>query len=498
MNGRTSAAVEVSQVVPCPEAPAVSLETQRLVLTLVLVIMDCLALGVAFRVGYWLRFDLGVTVAPEVVPEPLYYPHLVALLIPTFLLVFAIFGLYQTNTLLGGVTEYSRVFNSCTTATMAVVIVTFIRPQSVISRLWLASAWVLSFLTVALGRFVVRRLAYAMRERGYVLAPAVIVGTNQEAVTLAAELRNWRTSGLRILGFVAGGGQPEGGRLEGVPVLGSVCEIGRVIAEHGVEELIVAITALSREELLQLCEEVNGVKGVCLRLSSGLYELLTTGVTVTSRGGVPLISVNRVRLGTQQVCVKTLLDYSIAALALLLLSPLLIVLAILVKSDSSGPVIHRRRVLGVSGAPFDAFKFRTMYADGDDRLRSSPELGAALRANHKLREDPRVTRVGRWLRKFSLDELPQLFNVLLGQMSLVGPRMITAEETEKYGRHKLNLLTVKPGITGFWQVNGRSDVTYEDRVNLDMYYIRNYSVWLDLQILFVQTLPAVIRGRGAY
>jgi lipopolysaccharide/colanic/teichoic acid biosynthesis glycosyltransferase len=180
------------------------------------------------------------------------------------------------------------------------------------------------------------------------------------------------------------------------------------------------------------------------------------------------------------------------------LSPVFLVLALLVRLDSPGPILHRRRVLGASGSQFDAFKFRTMYVNGDALLRDRPELGEELRANHKLKEDPRVTRVGRWLRKCSLDELPQLFNVLLGQMSLVGPRMITAEEAEKYGRHRVNLLTVKPGITGLWQVSGRSDISYDERVQLDMYYIRNYSVWLDLQILFVQTLPAVIRGHGAY
>ena len=127
-----------------------------------------------------------------------------------------------------------------------------------------------------------------------------------------------------------------------------------------------------------------------------------------------------------------------------------------------------------------------------------PQLAAELKARHKLKHDPRITRVGRWLRRFSLDELPQLFNVLLGQMSLVGPRMITAEEGDEYGRLKLNLLTVKPGITGLWQVSGRSDVSYEERVRLDMHYIRTYSIWRDLQILFVQTPPAVLRSPGAY
>jgi exopolysaccharide biosynthesis polyprenyl glycosylphosphotransferase len=315
---------------------------------------------------------------------------------------------------------------------------------------------------------------------------------------LAEDLTDWRSSGVRVAGFVKTGTRSVGGHLAGLPVLGHVGEIRRIIRDHGIEDVIVAITDLSQEERVELCEQVGGMKGAHLRLSSGLYELLTTNVTVTSRGNVPLISLSDLRLRPQQAFVKALLDFTLAGLGVLLLSPLLLLIAVIVKLDSPGPVLYRRRVLGVRNSQFDAFKFRTMHVNGEAILGSNAGLRAELRANHKLKQDPRVTRAGRLLRRYSLDELPQLFNVLFGQMSLVGPRMIAPEESEKYGQHRFNLLTVKPGITGFWQVNGRSDVSYEERVRLDMYYIRNYSVWLDMQILFVQTLPVVVRGRGAY
>ena len=379
---------------------------------------------------------------------------------------------------------------------MLIILATFLEPAFIVSRFWVLAAWVLSFGLVTFNRFVCRRLVYPLRGRGYFLTPAVIVGTNEEAVTLATDLRDWKWSGLRIAGFVSSA--PGGGGRLGLPVLGNVKDIRRIIQDRGIEDLIVAITALSREELLALCEEVNAVPGVHLRLSSGVYELLTTGLTVSTKGAVPLISLNKMRLEPGEVCIKTALEYTIAILAILVLSPLLLALAVLIKLDSPGSVLYRRRVLGVSGRHFDAFKFRTMHVNGEELLRCDPEMETELRHNHKLRADPRVTRVGRWLRKYSLDELPQLFNVLRGQMALVGPRMITAEEAEKYGRHRLNLLTVKPGITGLWQVSGRSDLSYHERVQLDMYYVRNYSVWMDLQILFVQTVPAVIQGRGAY
>ncbi|WP_333657493.1 sugar transferase, partial [Anaerolinea sp.] len=171
--------------------------------------------------------------------------------------------------------------------------------------------------------------------------------------------------------------------------------------------------------------------------------------------------------------------------------------ALWIALDSRGPVFHRRRVMGVNGRTFDAFKFRTMYVNGDAILDAYPELKAQLAREHKLKDDPRVTRAGRFLRKTSLDELPQIINVIKGEMSLVGPRMISPEEMEKYQEHGMNLLTVKPGITGLWQVSGRSDVSYDQRVQMDMYYIRNWSIWLDLQILF-RTIPAVLSRKGAY
>jgi lipopolysaccharide/colanic/teichoic acid biosynthesis glycosyltransferase len=151
----------------------------------------------------------------------------------------------------------------------------------------------------------------------------------------------------------------------------------------------------------------------------------------------------------------------------------------------------------VNGRQFCAYKFRTMRVDGDEILATYPELKHQLAENHKIKDDPRVTRIGGFLRKSSLDELPQFINILKREMSLVGPRMIAPAEVEKYDQWDINLLTVRPGITGLWQVSGRSDVSYEERVRLDMYYIRNWSIWLDLQIL-LQTVPVVIRGNGAY
>jgi lipopolysaccharide/colanic/teichoic acid biosynthesis glycosyltransferase len=220
-------------------------------------------------------------------------------------------------------------------------------------------------------------------------------------------------------------------------------------------------------------------------------------VQVKEIGRVSLMTPRRQRITGFDAVIKTSVDYLVAACALLACSPLLLIVALVVWIESPGPIIHRRRVVGISGQFFDAFKFRTMVVNPERRQRVEATDFPDRRQSFKSRRDPRITRVGRVLRRSSLDELPQLLNVLRGEMSLVGPRMVAPDEAGRYGKFQVNLVTVKPGITGPWQVRGRGDISYDERVRLSMHYIRNYSLWLDLQIL-IKTIFVVLRGGGAY
>ena len=193
---------------------------------------------------------------------------------------------------------------------------------------------------------------------------------------------------------------------------------------------------------------------------------------------------------------KSLLDYVVSGISVILLAPVFVAVGALVALDSGWPIIYRRRVVGKKGE-FDAFKFRSMRKDADATLLANPTLQAEFEENYKLKSDPRLTRLGAFLRRSSLDELPQFLNVLRGEMSLVGPRMKTPVEVEKYGEFKRALLTVKPGITGYWQVHGRQTVDYNERIRMDMYYIQNWSLAMDLWILFKTPLK-VLRKEGAY
>lgn len=464
---------------------------------IILLISDGLNIALALRFAYLIRFELTLPIFdPKALTSLDYYKGLILFIIPTWLLIFLFRGLYKRNNLLGGVQEYHLLFEANTLAMIIIIAVGFFEPRFIFARGWILIAWFSAFFFTALGRFLLRRVAYFLRTYGYFLSKAVIVGYNQESAEMAQQLSDVRYSGLSLLGFIASSEN----KIEldkKIKILGDLNQLDDVIERHHIDEIILTSSALSREDLLDVFERFGTSDKVKLRISSGLYEIITTGLSVREFAWVPLVEVNKVRLTGSEQVLKTALDYGLSIPILILISPILLLISIAIKFDSPGPVIHRRRVLGVNGKEFDAFKFRTMVVDGDALLDRYPEKKAELAQYHKIKDDPRITRVGRFLRKTSLDELPQLFNVLRNEMSLVGPRMITAPELAEYKKWGINLLTVKPGITGKWQVSGRSDVSYQERVRYDMYYIRNWNIWMDIQLI-IQTIPAVLSKRGAY
>jgi exopolysaccharide biosynthesis polyprenyl glycosylphosphotransferase len=464
-----------------------------------LIISDAMMTFLAFWLAFYFRFELFVQFFdPDASIAFERYRFLLYSMPLLWLVIFVLNGLYAKDNLLGGTREYSRVFRSASEGFLLIVIASFLEPTLIIARGWLIMTWGGTFLMVAASRFLLRRIVYALRRHGFFLTPAVIVGANQEGRWLAEQLLQWETSGLHLVGFIDNKLPVTFPLFHGLVSLGSAEKLGEIIEQYDIGEVILASSAFStRDYLLDIFRKYGVTDQVNIRMSSGLYEILTTSLTVNEFAYVPLVYVNKVRLTGLDNVVKFVLDYILATFSLIILSPILMLIAIWIKISSPGPVLHKRLVMGLNGKQFYALKFRTMVTNGDEILDQHPELKEELVKNHKLKDDPRITRVGAFLRKYSLDELPQLINVLKRDMSLVGPRMISPEEVSMYKQFDMNLLTVLPGITGLWQVSGRSDISYDERVRLDMYYIRNWSMWLDLQLLY-QTIPAVLKSQGAY
>jgi len=471
--------------------------TRRRLLSWSLVVLDTAALIAAFGLAYYLRFR-SIWFPYHSTFSLQFYSRIVFGSIPVWLIIFAAYRLYDVRYLFGGTVEYARVTSACTFGMMMLIAYSFFdRERTSISRGWLLISWVLSIGITEMCRFLARRLVYHLRRQGYLTSRVVIVGTNGEGRAIAEQFRAAPQVGLQIVGFVDDSLPVGAVVLDDLRVLGGSADLEDLIQHLDVEELLIAAPSLPRENLLDFFQRFGARDDVDLRLSSGLFEILATSVHVKEIQHVPLVSFDKVRITGLNLILKVALDYGLALIVLALCWPLLALIAVAIVLDSPGPILYRRRVLGRGNRPFDALKFRTMVPNAGDILSSDSEMLAAYSNGYKLKRDPRVTRLGAFLRKYSLDELPQVFNVLRGQMSLVGPRMITPEESKEYGQWRLNLLTVKPGITGLWQVSGRSDLSYKQRIRLDMHYVRNHSIWLDLHVLF-RTIPAVFNGNGAY
>ena len=474
------------------------LERLHLVIT---VLGDAVGLLIGLSLAYLLRFANAWL--PYSQPyEPGEYSALILEMIPLALVVFALGGLYDRSLLLTGDRELRAVVAGCSIAMLTVVVLAFVVAHDFdpISRGFLVLAWLGSCGFVCATRLATRALVTRLRARGLFMRRAIVLGTSDRATALAVQLSKVPRFGLRIVGCVPVRAWDEGAN-RALALPDPSASVVDQVEQLEVDEVIVVPDGLPDGLLGELVRQLTARTRVDIRLVSGLYELLTTGVRVEHLAGITLVTLNRLRLSGQERVVKRGLDLALLGLLAPLWLPLTVLAAVMVWLDGPGPILYRRRVLGLDGRPFTALKFRTMRVDADAQLARLLASDAAARRefehSRKLRHDPRITRVGRWLRRASFDELPQFVNVLRGEMSLVGPRMIAPDEVDLYDPWGLNLLTVKPGLTGPWQVMGRGELPYDARVQLSMEYIRNYSLWTDLQIL-IKTVPAVLSGRGAY
>ncbi|MBX3117994.1 MAG: sugar transferase [Fimbriimonadaceae bacterium] len=411
------------------------------------------------------------------------------------LLVRLTLGLYLPANVLSGSNEYERSFLASSLGTLALVFAGGLVPTFALSGNQPLLFWAWLTFASMIGRFVVRRVVYLLRKRGVFVERVLIVGANREGIAIGTQLAQAKAAGARIVGFLDEVASSPSEPMPGAPLLGRAHDLRHVVETQRIDSVVIADPAQFKECLAADRDTMRILNDTELQMTPGFFEVFTTGIRIREDGFVPLIALNKARISGIHRIFKSTLDRLCSALLLLILLPLFLLLMLLIKLGSKGPAMYRRRVVGLGRQEFDAFKFRTMVMNGNDILTEEQKL--ELKDYGKLKDDPRITKIGMFIRKYSLDELPQLLNVLRGEMSLVGPRMLTYPELEKFGEWEHSLLTVKPGMTGLWQVSGRSDLTYDDRVKLDMYYIRNYTIWLDIDIL-IRTIPAMISGRGAY
>lgn len=361
---------------------------------------------------------------------------------------------------------------------------------------FLAHVWVFQTVLLVVFRYVLRKSLRYVRSRGYNFRRVLIVGCNERAARLAQEIENSPELGLKVLGFIDapnGDGQPKADYP--FNVLGTLEDLEKIARKHVIDEIFIRLPIKSFygeiARILQFCE----ITGVEAKIPTDLFNLAHSKSAISQEFGLPVIDVYTSPKMSLQLLIKRGMDILISLFLLIVCSPIILVVSLLIKATSEGPVFFKQQRVGYNGRLFTLWKFRTMVVNADEMkkdLQCRNEMDGPV---FKIKDDPRITRVGKFLRKTSIDELPQLWNVLRGDMSLVGPRPPVPCEVEHYILRDRRRLSMKPGITGVWQVCGRNCVPFDKWMEMDRQYIDEWSLWLDIKIL-ARTLPAVLKGTG--
>lgn len=472
-----------------PTLLALTISTRSWPTYAIMIGSDLLALVLAGVISVYTRLALEGQFHPTLYWQ--LYP-VISLFIAAYMLV----GLYP-GVGISPVDEMRWICLSTTLMYLALAAMVFMRREGEIySRGVFVMAWVLSVLLVIVCRAFARWLFARKRWWGY---PTMILGAGKTGSMVIRTLKRRPSIGLKPV-LVLDDDPQKHGSLHGVPVVGGV-ELAPALARtRKIPYAIVAMPGVPRDRLLSLLERY-GSSFAHLLVIPDLFEFSSLWVEAKDMGGVLGLEIRQRLLLPGPRLAKFCIDLAATLIGGLFVLPVIALIALLIKLDSPGPIFYSQIRIGQGGQHFKAWKFRTMVRNADralkDYLEAHPELQEDWLKDQKLRRDPRVTRIGRFLRRTSLDELPQLWNILRGEMSLVGPRPIIDEEIPRYG-DKFPLYTkVIPGLTGLWQVSGRNNITYEERVSLDAYYVRNWSVWLDVYIL-LRTVWVVLTGEGAY
>jgi exopolysaccharide biosynthesis polyprenyl glycosylphosphotransferase len=468
-----------------------------------LLLLDALMVNAAFLGAYYLRYNAlqGLTLGPSryaTFPLAQFFP-LQVVMTGGLVLTFYVRGLYRLRPTGTWFKQMAVVVSSTTMAFALFAAYEFVLQSTELvvlqTRLLVALTWGAVILVVCTARFIVNLALGWLYRRGVGLTNIVVVGSGRLAKLLMQHMAASEQLGFHVVGFVQDmdGPQADFGRFK---ALGTMDDLDTVIRRNRVEEVVIALPSHQHHQILRavrLCERA----GADFKLVPDMYEMSLSRIDVDAVEGIPLIGLRRSLSSTWQRTLKRVLDVAIALAVLLIGSPLWLLIALAVKLDSPGPVLYGQTRLGYRGEPFQFLKFRSMHVNADqllEELRAQQHDRAVI---FKDRNDPRRTRVGSFLRKASLDEIPNLINVLRGEMSVVGPRPPLPSEFENYEDWEKARLEATPGITGVWQVRGRSDIDFDEMVLMDLYYIENWSLRLDIQLI-LRTIPAVLFRRGAY
>ena len=490
----------------------------RMLECIAMIILDAILVVVSFRLAYHLRYDtffnnpllatfrynlLGIEnnshaplkVTPDAQSPFSYFQSLEIGIVIGLILIFTVRGLYKIR-LTGTWFRQAWTIVSSTTLGMAFLITYYFIFQPISnSRLLVPFVWATAILILCFARLIVSSLMGILYRLGLGETRLLVVGSGRLGKMIMQHIVANPNLGYNIVGFLHNMNEPPSdfGRFK---MLGTLDDLGLVIRSMQIDEVIIALPSYLHQQSIRsvrLCERL----GTSFKLVPDLHELSLSRIDMEAIEGIPLIGIKQVSINSFQGFVTRVVDIIVALLILIIGFPLWLCIAIGIAITSPGDILYQQTRIGLGGHPFKVYKFRSMYQDADVRLADLIALNEAQGPLFKIKDDPRITPVGRFLRHTSFDEIPQLFNVIKGEMSLVGPRPALPQEVAQYDELQCGRLAVKPGMTGLWQIRGRSDISFDEGVLMDLYYIENWSLRLYFQTL-LRTIPVVIFGRGAY
>jgi exopolysaccharide biosynthesis polyprenyl glycosylphosphotransferase len=461
--------------------------------------LDVFFLNLAFYLSYVVRYDIGI---PTRVPPqydapfyPAYIPYAIFLTV-LCLITYRINGLYERRRGSGWIEETYRLITGTMTSIVAIMAVTFFLQPLVYSRGMLILAGLLIVASLSLARLIQRWVEAWLRKHGIGVERVLIVGMGEVGRAVARSLMGSPELGYQIIGYVDDDPNKGDSRLGRIRGYGGIDNLPGVITSEKIDEVIVTLPWMYHRKILQIVSDCER-ESIRVRVVPDVFQQRMRRIDIDSLNGIPLIGSGPARMSPSAVLVKRALDLSLVSLAIPLLLPLFLITALIIRLDSSGPIFFTHPRVGKDGKVFGMYKFRTMVVGADKLQAGLAELNEADGPMFKIKDDPRRTRIGGFLRKTSIDELPQLINVLRGEMSIVGPRPGTPEEVAQYEAWQTERISVRPGITGLWQVSGRSNIPFAEMCLLDIFYIENWSLDLDIRIM-LQTIPNVLLGNGAF
>lgn len=471
-----------------------------------LVGLDVLLIVFGFVIAYYLRYEYEFW-SEVTFPEPLQsFIPTIGLLVPTIIGLLFVKGLYRLPRNAGWLAQMGIIVSSVTTAVTITIVITFVYKPWYYSRLIFALAWVMIIVLLALSRIILNRWRHWSWSHGRDLERVLVVGGSGLGRQVMDNLCSGPSLGYELVGYLH---EPDDTNVQGTTTveqgtgmveparhLGALSQLPVVVAERHVQHVIVALPFWHNRYLPEVVEMCHRV-GVPFQVVPDFYELSFDRVTIQELRGVPLIGLRENAIRGWNYALKRAIDVGLVLITLPLWGTLSLLLMLAIRIDSVGPVIFRQTRIGRNGRPFEFLKFRTMVSDAEQLKAELMDYNERPGVAFKMKNDPRRTRVGGWLRRSSLDEIPQFWNVLRGEMSLVGPRPAIPEEVEQYEAWQRRRFEVMPGCTGLWQVTGRSNTTFDEMVRLDIYYAEHWSLAMDIRIILL-TVPAILSGRGAY